>query len=203
MQSLVSEDSKKKEFVQHHALRFKVLESLLWSSDSKVGVPIQDVWKEGGEMGSTNSAKIHKTLRNLAIEDWKPNCFKFTECFLALDPRLIIGQNSTGDTRVTGDEVSQSLLSQMKKSKVEELHACVLKNLCGAAVGLRALMLVRSNKITSSALGVNISSQSGRSHMSKPIQDYGSVKKGKGKEIQDTSEFFQYVFTLSSVVGIL
>lgn len=155
--------AKTDEIVMHQVLRLKVFETLAWANNDASGVPIQLDPLEFPSCGLSRTAVLtHENNSRLGTSDW----YKTLDAFLQtmrLDT-MAVGQHDLAETQ--GDKVLTSLFRRITLSNTSQHQSSVISNLCGAALGLRALVLV-SRSTFMRCHGLQNCFQSGKHMLSK------------------------------------
>ncbi len=132
VQLLNATSPKKAEIVQHQILRYKVLESLAWAAKdmNSNSIPIQQTPDFEIEV-------VDHEYINLGINNWEGTLQQFC------DEMKQDHAPTTGTRLEPRDRVLSSLLAKIQESATSRYHSTVVSNMCGAALGVRALLAVR------------------------------------------------------------
>lgn len=122
--------SKKADAIMHQLMRWKVVEALAWATSDVDIVPFQ-------QLPDFRVESVDQELRDIGISDWKATVTSFCDTF-------------RGDVNFTRpapslprDKILASLVSKIQQTESSRHHATVISNMCGAALGIRGLFLVR------------------------------------------------------------
>lgn len=148
VQLLTATSSKKSELLMHQILRCKVVEGLTWATRNVQTIPIQQPPDFDVEF-------VDHDYMAYGINNWATTLGSFCE-------EMQESHVPTTETQFeTRDKVLSSLLTKIKESATSRYHSTVVSNLCGAALGLRALLAVSSEGDIFARLDFLLFSQAG------------------------------------------
>lgn len=130
--------AKFREHVLNQVFRYKILECLEWCKKDDMPLPFQ-VLPANPVQFPESQRQIHQSLQKHGILEWRETMKGFIETFLS-DRSTSIQEDPL---QSGGDHVLMSLLRTIGKSQGDKHFSTVISNVCGAALGLRALLIVR------------------------------------------------------------
>lgn len=127
----------------HALLRLQLLDQLLWSLDAFSPIPVQQETNLSiDSLGpQARSTKYMDELYGIGISNWLGTVRTMTQQFLK--ENLSTKQDVDKVVKNDGSSILHSLLKEIRKSEGERLVSSVTLNICGAALGLRALLMVK------------------------------------------------------------
>lgn len=136
VQLIDTSSSRKSELIMQQIIRYKIVEQLLWAKGEKAAtIPFQRPPKYIVESTELEHAE-------LGLTNWKATVDEFCTTFT--------NHHAPAPSHIPSvrDDVIASLVHNIQVSETTRHHSTVISNMCGAALGLRGLILVRRVRST-------------------------------------------------------
>ncbi|KLO11950.1 hypothetical protein SCHPADRAFT_891149 [Schizopora paradoxa] len=167
VQLITGASSRKAELIMQQIIRYKILESLTWSTGEIYKAPMQ----LPRELRVDRADQLEEYV-DLGLNRWMETVESFCAAFSNESVAMPKPQP------LSSDKVTASLVQKIQQSENSRHHSTVISNMCGAALGLRGLILTFTMNYEKLGKAYYSSKASGYTTPSEGVQQDGPMTSG-------------------------